>query len=210
MRKTMKKIIATVLTAAMAMSVGMPAFAESIQPQTDGYYTDWGVKSVKHNATQVVGSYKLCYEGNPAKRAGEYSTVGGSASYTSSISGTVKVPVKVIEANVGFEIGVSVTTSASQNSAPLEVGEYVKGYIAPLISYDEVIQHRYYRIDGYSTEETATCRACKNIAAKIRIDYYKGNLPDNLLNVEDDAPYKSETYLIDSTGKSTLVNTEYM
>ena len=35
MRKTMKKIIATVLTAAMAMSVGMPAFAADNTIATD-------------------------------------------------------------------------------------------------------------------------------------------------------------------------------
>lgn len=186
-----------------------PAFAKVVQPQTDGYYTDWEIKSVNRNVTQMVGSYKLCYEGDPAKRAGQYATVGGSVSYTSGISGTIKVPVKTIEAHVGFEMGVSITTSASENSAPLEVGEYVKGYIAPVISYDEITQHRYYRIDGYTTEEKAICRTFSNYAAKIRIDYYKGNQSDNLLNVKADKPYKSEVYFVDSKGESILVDTEY-
>ena len=62
---------------------------------------------------------------------------------------------------------------------------------------------------GYTTEEKAICRTFSNYAAKIRIDYYKGNQSDNLLNVKADKPYKSEVYFVDSKGESILVDTEY-
>lgn len=209
-KEKVKKLITLALTSAMVLGCVTPALADEIQPRTDGYYTAWEIDSVEKNAIEAIGTYELCYVGQPAQRAGEYSTASGSVTVTSGYSGSLKVGISELEAKIGYSTSQTITKTGSQNSAPLDVGEYVRAYVAPVMVYDKVMQHRYYRIDGYTTEETALCKPYRCTAVTIKFEYYQSNRSYSLDENNELEPYKTEVYLIDEDGNSTLLSkTEY-
>ena len=212
MRKTFKKIIATILTATMVMGISAPAFAmDDVSPCTDGYYY-WKVDSVGTSVTDGYTNWKLIYTGYPATESGEVDTVNESISVGVEVSGTVNVTSAAIRAAVGVGTSVNVSMGVGKSTRPLNKGEYVKAYIRGVYEKTPVIQRQYFRIDGYDTPTnnvaTAYCRAANELG-QIRFEYYSSNSSKSIAN-NADKPFRVESYNITPDGSLELISVEEM
>ncbi len=67
MRKTMKKIIATVLTAAMAMSIGMPVFAaNTLSVVNDSDNAAYAARSIQRSTSYEITANNVCLRATPS------------------------------------------------------------------------------------------------------------------------------------------------
>ncbi|MCD5410472.1 MAG: hypothetical protein LRZ93_02310 [Clostridiales bacterium] len=162
-----------------------------------GYWEYWEYESRDLDYTTVpIGNWNLCFIGTPATREGETQTAIATLTASTSLSGTVRIPIKVIEANLGYEIGVAMTVGGSTTSARLKIGEYIKGYAKPIASVSSVLQRKWIHMDGQKirTNETKTVYGYRPTAVAIKIEYFKSGTYAQTL--AEDKPYKVEYFII--------------
>lgn len=207
----MKKIIAILMATMLVMTLSMSAFADVKETENTtrgAYWEYWEVEDVYENyTTKALGSWKLCFVGEPAKRDGETQTASATLSVEASVGGSVKVPLKVIEANIDFNIGASYSVGGYTTSPSLDKGDYVKGYARPVANVSKLIQRKYIHMDGQniSTNTKATAYAYEPTAVNIRLDYFTTNKSRSV-----NKPYKVEYYIVDTkTNTSELIKTEF-
>lgn len=134
MKKTMKKIIATILTAAMVMSVGMPAFAD----------TDNGIAPYAHDVevkrelvdTDYHWEYGILVSGQPA---GGTRADGGSLFCIPSEGPTLTVSIAFVFKTLSVDIssGNFTGTSGVGVGAPTIYGKYCHLYLDKQIACDK-------------------------------------------------------------------------
>lgn len=94
-------------------------------PQVD-YYWKFTTSSA---GTGTAGSWKLFYEGAPARKKGEIDTVTASVSYSHTFTGSIATEIKKkVQVQLGYSFGVSKSLSASRATKVLQKGQYVKAY----------------------------------------------------------------------------------
>ncbi|MDI6705263.1 MAG: hypothetical protein HPY74_15870 [Firmicutes bacterium] len=196
----MKKAFSIILTLCFILSLSVNALAvetnDEVTPK--GYWEYWKIDDKKKNYDEEpIGNWELVYVGTPAKKPGETDTVTASLTRSAEVTGSIQVPVKQIAASVNVTLGVGYTVGGSRTSAPLDVGEYVKGYARPVASIHRVTQRKYIHMDGEDipTSEIAYAYVKEPTAVTIRIEYYKStkSLDNRSLN---DKPHKVETFII--------------
>lgn len=207
----MKKLVAVLMSTMLLMMFTMGSFADvkDMDMGTRGTYWEyWEVEKVyKNDDVEPIGSWELCFVGEPAKRDGETQTASASLSVDASLGGSVKVPVKVIEANIDFSIGGSYSVGGYTTSSPLNKGDYIKGYARPVANVDKLIQRKYIHMDGQNikTNTTATAYAYKPTAVNVDIEYFSSSKTRS-----EATPYKVEHYIFDmETNKTELIKTDY-
>lgn len=221
----MKKLLSIILTITMFFSLATVSFADTPEVQngdkygTMGYWEYWEYESKQLNiSSDPFTNWQVCYNGQPATRKGETQTASASLSATASISGTVKIPTGVINAELGFTIGGSYSVGGSTTSAPLDVGDYIIGYARIMANKSSVLQRKWIHMDGQNikTSETATAYGHKPTSVSIKIEYYNSSsiTNENMMDIEsytENNPYKVEYYEIDSkTNEFVLIYTDIL
>lgn len=209
----------------MFFSLATVSFADTTVVQNGekydpmGYWEYWEYESKRLNiSSYALTNWETCYRGEPAKRKGETQTVSASLSGQASLSGTVKIPTSVIDAQLGFTIGKSYSAGGSTTSAPLDVGEYIIGYRRLMASRSSVLQRKWIHMDGQKikTNQTATAYGSKPSIVSIKLEYYSSrSIPnENMMDVGSYTrtnPYKVEYYEIDSkTNEVELIYTDIL
>lgn len=168
----------------------------SIVTPASSFYYYWKVKSSSFYSTISKGSKQLFYVGDPATRNGEVDTLSYTVSYSNDVSGQVNVGSQAISIAVGFTIGKQESFGISKSSAPLNVGEYVKGYYTKKYSRYKVIQEEWAYDYGleYSVGTTATAWADKAILPSITLEYYNSGRSGISSKNINDMPFKTEVY----------------
>lgn len=220
----MKKLLSIILTITMFFSLATVSFADTPEVQNGDeygpmvYWESWEYESKQLNiSTDPFTNWEVCYTGEPATRKGETQTAAASLSATASVSGTIKIPTSVINAELGFTIGGSYTKGGSTTSAPLDVGEYIIGYARLMANKSSVLQRKWIHMDGQKikTSETATAYGHKPTSVSIKLEYYSISITnENMMDVEsytENNPYKVEYYEIDSkTNEFVLIYTDIL
>lgn len=165
------------------VSVLCPQTKAILVPQTTHSYSyTYGTSYTE------TGSWNHIYTGYPAVKRGEYDTITYSVEYTHTLSGSLITQFKKeVQLELGYSFGTGREFSISKNSAPLEVGEYVKAYYAKTYNVTPVNQRdfkhttgwrlipgsggEYEYVDYYETD-TTTAYAKEAIFPQIKLEYY--------------------------------------
>jgi len=217
----MKKVLSITMILVFLFSMSMSVYANpksetEIEPQS-AYWEYWEIEdTIKHYDTREVGDWELAFVGQPAKEAGETQTATGSITREIAVTGTVSVGFDDIEVAAGVTIGDAIEKGGYTTSRPLEVGEYIKGYIRSIVDRTKIIQRKYIHMDGQNIKTSTTSTAYVEIPTAVTIDifYYQSSLKMNSLSESKDAepkPYKVERYLINGeTGEAELIYEEIL
>lgn len=189
--------------------------AAEIEPMNGIYWILMDID--KDYKTETQGGWELFYEGEPATEGGEYDTVMYDVSYSHSVSASFStVAIKdAVEAELGFEIGVTESFSSGKNSRLLKKGEYVKAYYMKNYDVHKVTEVQVTgspNNDPYPSAPTRTKFVYEAINPKIKLTYHMGSTTDSyrLRNTTSQSsdPYMVEYYeLIDD--KWILTSVEY-
>ncbi len=228
--KSIRKIVTEILVLACVVSA-IPNKVARASIMTPTVEHSWSYTTGTPYSTNE--GRECIYYGAPATRKGETDTISHTISYSHCFSGSLEFSIKKkVEVQVGYTFGIEKNFSVSKTCAPLERGEYVKGYIAksyevtPINQKDE--QHiygwrqketggEYEYVDYYNTERSVAY-AKKAIAPQLTFEYYKSkstnkNLEELLIEGRKDVV----DYFIQSDAKEDwtlveegeLVRTEY-
>ncbi|WP_343342374.1 hypothetical protein [Terrisporobacter petrolearius] len=165
----------------------------------------WRIKSIKkddHTSTKN-NKWVLQYEGEPARRNGEYDAIQISTSYSHTYSGGFVLPALKSQAqsSLGYSYGTSKSFSATKNSASLKKGEYVRGYYKKNYSVSLVNQEELYFNTSAKpiykpTGKTKQVKSYRAILPKIKLEYVtpkqKSNIYSKIVDETSIENYKVE------------------
>lgn len=223
----MKKLYLTVLMTILVFSFSSVAMAKEkeIKDETvqaygeywDGYV--WALDYVVNDTGISTEAWVLQYVGNPSTESGEVDTIQFSQSYSHTYSGSLSVPIREVELQLGYTFGQSTGFAISKASRPLEKGEYVKAYSRKTYSVSDIHQAEYYYVlqNGVYTTWTPTGNAKiaygkRAIFPQLKFEYYKVNptyslshiVENNALVSSEVKPNRIEIYEANENGEYVL------
>ncbi|MCT4688712.1 hypothetical protein [Vallitalea sp.] len=215
----MKKLLITIIS--LSLLISSTAYANEEKENTLADYPDriyeWYLATQRTlEAPSSRGAdWTLFHSGDPAQKAGEVEDVSISRSYSNGI--TVNVCGEIlskITPNIGYNIGETITFQTGKFSAPLALGEYVRGYYKEQYEVTE-FDFRLYEKDltGHIirvVEYSHIVNTYRAILPVIRLEYHQ-KTNTRAFNTADDLASltKTEYYKADKEGKYYLIKTEY-
>ena len=164
--------------------------AEQVVPFYLGTTTthSWSYQIV-NTYDETVGNWTHFATSSKATRDGETDTVSNTVEYSHTFSGSFGGNIKkLVEAQLGYTFGKSVSWSISKTSAPLKKGEYVKAYYIKNYSVSNIKQTDTMRTTGFEqigggqyvpvdrvTTAISYVDAKKALLPKIKLEYWKDN-----------------------------------
>ncbi|QIB69941.1 hypothetical protein Ami103574_11685 [Aminipila butyrica] len=183
-KKIYTKIAQVALIFTMLFTMSSQAFADSnistndaIAPMSDVYTYKWVFKNPQLNYTQVDGKTINFYIGKPSQRDGEIDSISHSFSYAHEFTGSITAGYKkTVEGMVGYTFGTEKTYQAVKQSAPLKVGEYVKGYATPYYSQSKIVHEQHKFLNGIDTKVVTASNICypkQSKGVSLELKYFK-------------------------------------